>query len=320
MFWFVFSLITVLCWGFADLFYKKSTDETDKYSYLKISVFVGTVMMIASAFVLAFSKDGHSLSHWLKGMAVYSPASLGYIASMVIGYVGLRYLEVSIISPVQNASGAFSAVAIIVFFAVTGKGAVIKDELSLLDIIGTVAIVIGVIALAVVENGQKTKPKDKAEKKRRMGASALAFPLLYCLFDTIGTSADGIILSNQNRFSLSETDVFVLYGFSFFVFSVFSYIFVSVKEKKFYNLFSVSEIKTKGVAALFEEGGQIFYVYAMAARPVFAAPMIASYCVVSVILSRHVLKERLSKAQYICIFAVIFGIILLGISEGLSEV
>ena len=57
----------------------------------------------------------------------------------------------------------------------------------------------------------------------------------------------------------------------------------------------------------------------MADRPVLAAPMVASYCIVSLILSRIFLKEKLEKRQYLCIFAVIIGIVLLGISEGLAE-
>ena len=81
----------------------------------------------------------------------------------------------------------------------------------------------------------------------------------------------------------------------------------------------LKEIKTKGAAACFEQFGQIFYVYAMASEPMLAAPMIASYCVISVILSRIFLKERLKASQYACVAAVIVGIILLGISEGLAE-
>ena len=57
----------------------------------------------------------------------------------------------------------------------------------------------------------------------------------------------------------------------------------------------------------------------MAANPVLAAPMIASYCIVSVLLSRIVLREKLKASQYACVFAVILGIVMLGISEGLAE-
>ena len=57
----------------------------------------------------------------------------------------------------------------------------------------------------------------------------------------------------------------------------------------------------------------------MAQNPVVAAPMVASYCIVSVLLSRIFLKEKLKASQYACVAAVIAGIVLLGISEGLAE-
>ena len=89
-----------------------------------------------------------------------------------------------------------------------------------------------------------------------------------------------------------------------------------VRNKRPYNPLKNG---TQAVAACFEEFGQIFYVYAMARNPVLSAPMVASYCIVSVILSRIFLKEKLKASQYACVISVIIGIVLLGISEGLSE-
>ena len=92
-----------------------------------------------------------------------------------------------------------------------------------------------------------------------------------------------------------------------------------IRTKKAYNPFAKKEVLNKGVAACFEEFGQIFYVFAMARNPVLAAPMVASYCIVSVILSRIFLKEKLKASQYACVVAVIVGIVILGIAEGLGE-
>ncbi len=317
MSWILYALIATLGWGFADLFYKKGTDENDKHSHLKTAVWVGMIMGGVSLFVLVFFTDIKTFPEFLNSAVRYSPASFGYIISMVIGYAGLRYLEISIISPVQNASGAFSALAVILYYLATGRLNMISRKLSYLEIIGTGITVIGVISLAFLEN--KLSKIAGADKKYRYGAPALIFPLLYCLFDTLGTAADGIILSDEKFFGMGELEVLAIYGLTFFAVAIVLYIYMYVKERKPYNPFEKKEIKTKGTAALFEESGQIFYVYAMAANPVLAAPVIASYCAVSVVLSRIVLKEKLEKPMYISICLVILGIILLGISEGISE-
>ena len=327
--WFFFSLICILGWGLADLFYKKGTDPLDRYSHLKIAVWVGLVMGAAALILLPFSETGFSLPGLLENAVRYSPASLAYIVSMVIGYAGLRYLEVSIVSPVQNASGAFAMLAMLAVFAVTGT---VQDDLgdfSPLNLIGTGLIVAGVIALAVVENAISRReakelartPEDRADvRKTQFGALALLFPLLYCIFDTVGTAADGIILDEETGLGLGEIDVLILYGLTFLAAGILCWIFLWIRTGKPYNPFEKKELLNKGPAACFEEFGQIFYVFAMARKPVLAAPMVASYCIVSVLLSRIILKENIGWKRYLCVGAVILGIVMLGIAEGLGEI
>ena len=344
MSWFVFTLICMLGWGFADLFYKKSNVDGDRYSHLKTAVWVGLMMgFFALLFiVLTFLKEpltglvGEQIADAVTAETLfdgetgvfasavkYLPASLSYIISMVIGYAGMRYLEVSIVSPVQNASGAFSAIAMFFYFSFTGAIGGFFEEFTMLQIIGSAFIILGVIALAVVE--QRLAKKEGAldlkpeERKYRFGALALLFPILYCVFDTIGTAADGIILDEEVGLGLGEIDVLILYGLTFLLAGIVSWIYILIREKKAYNPFKGAEIKTRGAAALFEQFGQIFYVYAMADNPIIAAPMVASYCIVSAILSRIFLKEKLKASQYACVIAVIAGIVMLGIADGIAE-
>ena len=151
MSWFFFALICIIGWGLADLFYKKGTDENDRYSHLRVAVWVGLVMGVCAFALLPLAETPMSVSALISNAVKYSPASLCYIISMVIGYAGLRYLELSIVSPVQNASGALSTVSMIVFFAAAGQAAMISESFSAINIIGTVLIVAGVVALAFVE-------------------------------------------------------------------------------------------------------------------------------------------------------------------------
>ena len=333
MSWFFFALICVLGWGLADLFYKKSSDSDDRYSHLKIAVWVGLIMGLVSLILLPFSESRLAGGSLLENAVKYLPASLGYIISMVIGYAGMRYLEVSIVSPIQNASGAFSMICMLVWFTVNGKITDLSEEYSALDFIGTALIVAGVILLAVAEQRlsrretlaleeslsiSEREAKRRSERKYRYGALALLFPLLYCLFDTIGTAADGIILDEETGLGLGEIDVLVLYGLTFLLAGIVCFLFLWIRNKQVYNPFAKTEVP-KMAASVAEQFGQIFYVFAMARNPVLAAPMVASYFIISVILSHLFLKEKLEKSQYVCILLVIAGIVLLGISEGLAE-
>ncbi len=77
--WFLFALIATLGWGFADLFYKKGTDENDPQSHLKIAVWVGLVMGVCALALIPFAETKFSVSSFFTSIVKYAPASLSYI-------------------------------------------------------------------------------------------------------------------------------------------------------------------------------------------------------------------------------------------------
>ena len=104
--WYVSAIITIFLWGVADLFYKKGTDPKDRYSHLRIVAMVGIVMGLQAIFQLYQMNFVYDPVNIIK----YLPVSSMYILSMTLGYAGLRYLEVSINSPVSNTSGAIAGI------------------------------------------------------------------------------------------------------------------------------------------------------------------------------------------------------------------
>ena len=113
---------------------------------------------------------------------------------------------------------------------------------------------------------------------------------------------------------MSEDAALVAYELTFLICAVVAFIFIRIKKDNF-NIFRE---KSALAAAVFETVGQYFYVFAMAQRSVAAAPIVASYCVLSVVWSRIFLKEKLSGKQYAAIAVVFGGILLCGIAEGLA--
>src|SRR5690606_6702377 len=101
------------------------------------------------------------------------------------------------------------------------------------------------------------------------------------------------------------------YEYTFLLVAAAAWVHLRLKRVPF-NLFREKE---KGAAALFETAGQFFYVIAMARNAVISAPIIASYSIVSVLLSRLFLKEKLSRAHYAVIAAVMLGIAVLGAAD-----
>ncbi|HHT88965.1 MAG TPA: EamA family transporter [Clostridiales bacterium] len=301
--WFLFALLTTLAWGTADLFYKRGADSKDKYSTIKIGIMVGLVMGLHGILYMLIKGIKFDPFDMIK----YLPVSFFYILSMLIGYFGLRYLELSISSPVQNSSGALTAIVLIILF---------PKELGVLNTVGIVLITAGVIGLAVLEKRLQTEAiktdKAKVNPKYQIGVLAITFPILYAVLDAIGTAADGIYLDKLSL--ISEDAALLAYEFTWLLYAVIALIYLNVVKKKKFNILK-EPIRTS--AAVFETAGQFFYVYAMSTNAVVTAPMIASYSIVSVILSRIFLREKLSKLHYVLIIMVMVGIAVLGAVEEL---
>lgn len=307
MSWFIFALCTMLLWGTADLFYKKGANEEDKYSHLKTVIAVGAVMGIHAIYTLIFGDIGYNFINILK----YLPVSLMYILSMAVGYFGLRYLELSISSPVQNSSGALVCILCVVFLHQT-------EILTLPVVIAVIAVCAGVFLLGVLEKKESDLLKERGEKKYRIGFIAFLMPVIYCIVDALGTFFDAFYLDDVATTPLVgvtedtlESVANTSYELTFLLAAIVCFIFIKWIKKQKYGVKDIRPARLG--AAVFETAGQFTYVYAMSGQAVVAAPMVAAYSIVSMLLSRVFLKEKLNWKQYLCIATVMIGVILLGI-------
>lgn len=310
--WFVLSIIALLCWSGSDLFSKIGCrDARDKYAHLKMVMAVGVVMGLHAAYEIFVTGTAISMSI----IITYLPVSLLYILSMALGYVGLRYIELSISSPICNSSGALVAV---LSLATGGLAAVNGWQL------GAVALVCaGVIGLGIVESNE-----DEELRRARQEASnykyakswlALALPIAYCLLDAAGTFADNFVIAKIGTMTGFSEDAAaasanVAYELTFLFAGVVSFVYAVLIKKD--RLVPKMEAP-KYIGAIFETAGQFAYIYAIADADhlMMSAPIISSYCVASVLWGRVFLKEKLSWKHYAMILLVVIGIAILGLFD-----
>ena len=301
MSWFWFSIIALLCWSGSDFFSKIGCrDASDKYSQYKMVTAVGVVMGIHAA--IEIFVGGVEIT-W-QVIWTYLPVSLLYIGSMTLGYVGLRYIELSISSPICNASGALVAIIAIVS-GTAGK-------MAIAQYIAIFLACAGVIGLGFVEANEddelRAARQEASNYKYAKSWLALALPIAYCILDAAGTFADDLVLE-----TLNEDSANVAYELTFLVAGIVSFIYTVIIKKQ--KLLPKAE-GPKYVGAAFETAGQLAYIYALASgESALAAPIIASYCMASVLWSRLFLKEKLSWKHYTCILVTFAGILIMGIYD-----
>lgn len=301
MSWFWFSIIALLCWSGSDFFSKIGCrDASDKYSQYKMVTAVGVIMGIHAAFEIFVG--GVEIS-W-QVIWTYLPVSLLYIGSMTLGYVGLRYIELSISSPICNASGALVAIIAIV----SGTA----EKMAAAQYIAIFLACAGVIGLGFVEANEddelRAARQEASNYKYAKSWLALALPIAYCILDAAGTFADDLVLE-----TLNEDSANVAYELTFLVAGIVSFIYTVIIKKQ--KLLPKAE-GPKYIGAAFETAGQLAYIYALASgESALAAPIIASYCMASVLWSRLFLKEKLSWKHYTCILVTFAGILIMGIYD-----
>lgn len=300
--WFWLALIALLCWSGSDLFSKIGCrNAADQYSHLKMVIAVGVVMGIHAAFEIFVGSVEINLSIILT----YLPVSILYILSMALGYLGLRYIELSVSSPICNSSGALVAVLTLIFVG--------AEDYSPLALFAVALVCAGAIGLGVVDSTEdaelRAARQQEGNYKYAKSWLALALPVAYCVLDAAGTFADNRVLE-----TLSEDSANVAYELTFLMAAAVCFVYTVVIKKD--RLIPRMEAP-KYAGAIFETAGQFAYIYAIADTEHLAmsAPIISSYCAASVLWGRIFLKEKLSWKHYGMILLIVAGIFIMGVFD-----
>lgn len=301
--WLVFTLATTLLWGLAELFYKKGSHEEQKYDHLRVCVLVGAVMGIHAVFTLLTS----DISYDPMNLIAYLPVSLCYILSMACSFFGIRFIEESLADPIENTAGAMCSLLCVIFLG---------EKIAPAVWVAIAIIVIGIVGVTHTERSAEVNRKQKLGK--RLAIVAFAMPFCYATIDALGSFLDIAFLDMETSPLVGVTEenielvANVSYELTFAIVGLILFIFMKIKGVKF----DLPKQKDKTLAAACETAGQLTYVYAMSGNGAIAAPILSSVCVVSLLLSRIFLKEKLTKKQYLFITIIIVGILMLAVLEG----
>ena len=315
MLWLLLTLCCIASWGITDILLKKSLDYSDSLSQYKTFIWIGLVAAMSGTVAALYSDTLPDSIRMLADNLYLIPVALFYVAAMFFGLLGAKHLDASVVSPLENIDGAITAIVLYLFFFFTDRSN-ITDSIGIMDMIGTVVITIGVILIGVQEHklSKREINFDEDKKKHRLGAWALIFPVAYNLADSASMVAMGVTVSEEAEVSIPDIDFFFFECLGFSVIGIFVWLYMLIAKKHLYNPFKKAEL-TRFEAAICEMLGTLTFTVAVGISPILTAPIASSYCMVTIILARIFLKERLTKKQYLSVAFVIFGIALLGISE-----
>lgn len=309
--WLVFALIAMLAWGLEEVLIKVNAEKDDLYFSVKIAVCMTPFVIVVLIISTVLSESGLPLYSLLCSNVTVLLALVVYVAVMVVSYIGARYMEMSVFTPVSNASSGFAVVIILVYASLTGNYADVSVYITPASVIGMVLAVGGVIALAIVQSrmSQRTVQIGQQEKKYRVGVLALLFPLVFCLMDAVSVTIDSVNLGATGESVIGDYDYIRIYAAAYLVVSVVSWLVILAGTKKPYNPFKPFKASGYG-AGLLEVIATTSYLLALGKNAVLSVPVASAYCIVTLIASRIILKEMLKLPQYVCIASVVIGVML----------
>ena len=126
--------------------------------------------------------------------------------------------------------------------------------------------------------------------------------------------AMGITVSGETEFSIPDIDFFFFESVVFAGIAILIWLYMLIVKKIMYNPFKKTELSRLGAGSC-ESIGTMTFTFAVGINPILTAPISSAYCLVTMILARIFLKERLTKKQYLCIMLLIVGIAMLALSE-----
>lgn len=281
--WLLFSILTVLLWGTSDVIFKSVSEEKGEAVLLAYN---GIVLGIASLVYMVIGGFGITFDAIIS----YLPIAAIYITSMYCYYKAISLVQLSIASPIANSSCVITSLLATL---------ILGQQIAWFKWIAIAGIVASIVVISI-STGKAEEESGTKSKKPFWG---ILWALAYFVLDGTASFMDDYTLKE----TLSESDVLISYGVIYMLVGIIA-LCIAIRKKQF-----SFEPRTL-VGSLIETAGQFTYIYAFAfGESVIASPFIASFSVVSVILSRIFLKEKLKPWVYIFIGIMICAMFVLSL-------
>ena len=241
-------LSCIILWGVTDILYKKSLDYSDSLSQYKIFVWIGIVMAPVGVIMAICSETLLDSIMMVKDNLYLIPLCVFYAIALFFGLLGIKHLEASVVSPLENIDGAIAAIILYFFFMFTGSSRIIGG-IGVMDIIATLSIVAGVVLLGIQEQTLSKQEAHLSEdkKRNRFGALALVFPIIYNLVDAVSMVAVGITGSEETEVAIPDIDFFIFESLGFVAVAICMWLYMLIVKQYKYDPFKKKAVSEFGI-------------------------------------------------------------------------
>jgi len=292
--WLLFAALTVVFWGSSETIFKKSC-KADEHSVAHLLAYNGIFFGIIGFIYMLIVYRGFNFDY--MNVLRYLPIASVFILSMWSYYHAMKAVKISIVSPIVNTS-CLVTVLLSIF--------ILREHPSAMNIVAIALIILSLIMLSINKTPEDDIEKIKIKPKWSIYIFGLVFAFGYFILDGVASFLDAWTLEGW----LHPDDILISHSIISFAVAIGCYIYLKLKDKSY----KIQLDKPKLMGSALETAGEFTYIYALATGfASIVSPFVASYSVVTIILSRIFLKEKLKARQYIWAAAALVGVIMLSI-------
>lgn len=293
--WLLFTVLTVISWGVSETIFKKAS-KGDENSVIHLLAYNGVLFGASGIIYMLIVYKGFNYD-WIN-MLKYLPIAAIYILSMFSYYNAMARVKISLVSPIVNSSCIITVLLSI---------SILNEVPNTMQLIAIILVIGSLVMLSINKEPQDDVEEDKRVKpKLNIYVLGLLFAFGYFVLDGVASFLDEYFLEGY----MNEEDMLISYALIYLIVGIGCYIYLKLKDKTY----KMELDKLKLTGTIFETLGQYTFIYALGAgNATIVSPFVASYSIVTILLSRMFLKEKLKSKQYALITLVLIGVIMLSI-------
>jgi len=311
----VFTLLSMLMACGEDLYEKKAVSSRVE-EVLKTLVWYGLFNAVVLCALLLFGLDETSLMP--HELILSKPAVLlNPICSYTCLFFALaayKYVGVSVRNTFVNVDGLFYILFLVVYHVLTGNARFAVRLSTPTMVIGLILILGGTIIYPSLKGHQEEEQGRLASEPAGAGKTALKIGIALAILSALFDGGDSFISSVMIGDNIMDSMEFIAANTLVqVIISVFVWLYLWLRHKKLYNPFRKTE-KYRFVSQGFSIAADVFYIFALSGDALLGVVLWNAFPILDILGARILMKEKLTRTQYLVLFILIVGAVLVSIS------
>ena len=306
----VFTLLSMLMVCGEDLYEKKSVASRME-DVLKTLIWYGIFNAVVLCALLLFGLDETSLMpHELilnKPVVLLNP--ICSYTCLFFAIAAYKYVGVSVRNTFANVDGLFYILFLVIYHVLTGNAGFAARLFTPTMAIGLILILGVTIVYPSIKDSQEKKQGQLAPEHKTALKIGIALAIVSALFDGADSFVSSVLIGDNIvdsvEFIAANTLVQV-------IISAFIWIYLWIRNKVIYNPFRKTE-KYRFVSQAFSAAGDLFYIFALSGDALLGVVLWNAFPVLDILGARILIKEKLTRIQYLALFILIIGAVLVSI-------